>query len=84
MASLEYNIDLKTSIGNLCVCACHDDEYPAVAISLIRNDGIEIGLAFIEIDEGNRTANAYLYEDTANDEWTKKCQWTEDVLNISL
>ncbi|WP_140397140.1 hypothetical protein [Flavonifractor sp. An82] len=84
MGDQEYDISLKTSIGNLCVRACSSSEYPAISVCLRRNDGVEIDLAFIEVDETDRSANAYVYENTATEDWTKKFRWAENEVNILL
>lgn len=74
-------IKVKTPIGVLTACAYAEDDYPEIFVYLTRDDGVEIDLVVAGVNTAERTANAYVYQNTHIDDYTFKHTWTEADIN---
>ena len=80
---MENKIYLDTPLGKLCATTNVADEYAEIYVYIEREDCVEIDLVAAEVDAETRRVNAFLYGDTAVDNWTKKHTWGPDEINIS-
>lgn len=80
---MEEKISIDTPLGKLCACVNDTGEYSEMFVYIERLDGIEIDLVAAEVDQENQTASAYLYGDTATEQWTRKHTWSADEINIT-
>lgn len=79
----EKKICVDTPLGKLCACVGGDSEnYPTIYVYIERNDSVEIDLVAAEVDLQTQEAKAYLYGDTATEDWTKKHIWSAAEVNI--
>ena len=77
----ERKISVHTPLGELTARVGPDEEsYPEIFVYLVRPDGVEIGLATVDVDVETKYARAFLYTDTC--EWTKQHTWSEDEINV--
>lgn len=78
-------ISVSTTVGRLEACIGGDRDYPEIFTYLVRPDGVEIDLACVSgpsKENERETMEAYLYEDTSTDQWTRKFSWTKEELSI--
>ena len=74
--------EIDTSIGALCVQEMVDGEYTELYVYVRRNDGIEIGLVTVSVEDETGDTALYLYEDTSDEDWTRKITFSADEINI--
>lgn len=68
-------IVIKTSMGNLCAVSGGDYDYPGICVYIERPDGVQIDLVAVDVENLSKIAAAYIYEDTEQEDWTKKFVW---------
>jgi len=79
----EQKISVETPWGKLTACIGGDpDSYPEIFVYMERDDGVEIDLTCVSFDKENNQLDAFLYEDTSTDCWTKKHIWSEEEIKI--
>lgn len=77
-------IERNTPLGKLCAAPGGDLDYPGISIYIERPDGVQIDLAYVEVERSSNTASAYIYEDTVQEEWTRKFVWNQKEINTDL
>lgn len=78
-------LEVKTELGTLCAEIGGDTKnYPEIFVYFRREDGAELDLAAVGTESGSDKINAYLYEDTSRDEYTKIHSWTKKDIEISF
>lgn len=75
-------ITVKTKFGLLVAQAGQDPDYPELFIFLRRNDGVEIDLTAVTLNNDEEGLRSLLWTDTTSDGYTREYAWTEDELNI--
>lgn len=79
----ENKISVETPLGVLEATVGGDPhDYPEIFTYLVRPDGVEMDLVAVEVKNEGKFARAYLYGDTATDQYTRTHDWTEAELNI--
>ena len=79
---MEKKIYLDTPIGKLCAITNVADEWSEIYVYIERPDGVEIDLVAAEVDTDEKIVSAYLYGDTATEQWTQKHTWSAADINI--
>ena len=77
----ENIIEIPCSAGMICAQISGDSNYPGIYTYLRLPDGTEIDICAVEGNEVGEL-NAYIYENTSSDDWTRKIHYSKDDLNI--
>lgn len=80
-------ISVDTSFGRLEACVGGDPgDYPEIFTYLVRPDGVEIDLVAVGVKDKlpECLVRAYLYGNTATEEYTRTHDWTASEINISV
>lgn len=81
----EQKISVPTPLGTLQATVGGDPEsYPEIFTYMVRPDGVEIDLVAVEVKKEGKLARAYLYGDTATDQYTKTHDWSQDDINVRV
>lgn len=73
-------ISIPTSLGELTTMIGTDPNFPTIYTYLKREDGTEIDLVAVAVDQFNEMIKAYIYEDTEKDDYTKNFYWEKNNL----
>lgn len=75
-------ISVNTSLGVLEACVGADPElHPEIFVYLRREDGAEIDLSVVCVNEDKGEVVSYMYNDPRTDSYTESFRWSEKYIN---